>query len=300
MAALLNLGPLFPTYRRAILAIVFAGLCFANVAYAQMPTSISVQAERTGSGDTTEALYELHVGTGDKGAAFGLEYELPSWPGSEKIVGSPIVVTSVMLIGPGTIRPATPPPVLKPRPKKRSVCLRGRSSGFGKAYWVEVPGNGAAVVQIRGRASYPGWPRSEYKLSVSTFDADSPDAARSALQTVATGALGARGVHILMGVGHPRALRKMGMSPEIVGQTEPPLRFVQILLRAVRPTLSDGVGIGQWDSPSKVMLGSVRTNSRGQFRLAPKKFPLVGEYAILARSQARAGLSADWNCGPFF
>jgi hypothetical protein len=284
----------------AALSAIVSGLVFASVAHGQMPTSLSVQAERVGSGRTAEAIYDLHVGAGEDGAAFGIEYELPSWPYSEGIVGSPMMVTSVTIIGPGTIRAATPAVVPKPRLKRARVCLRDRSSRFGKAYWVEVPANGAAVIEIKGRASYSSWPGTQYRLNFSIFETDSPAAARSAIQTVDIPRLGAKGVHIMMQAKKPVARREQAMTPEIVGQTEPRLKLGHIFLEAVRPALSGGVGISQWNSPSKVVLGSVRTNRQGRFRLVPEKFTFVGEYAILAKSQARAGLSADWNCGPFF
>lgn len=302
MLARQKMRPLWQFLGTTILAFSASGLFFVSLALGQMPTSLSVQAERTGSGGTAEAIYRVHLEAGDGGAAFGFEYELPSWPGSERLVGSPTVVTSVLMTGPGTLRPATIPPAPKPSPslKKAPVCLRARSSRFGRAYWVEVPGNGNAVIEIKGRASYPGWPRTEYKLSFSTFASDSQAAERSPLQTVSTPPLGTKGVHISMQARNTGERRSKGMSPEIVGRTEPPLRLAHILLRAVRPSLSGSLGVSQWNSPSEVVLGGVRTDNRGRFRLAPEQFPFVGEYAVLAKSQARSGLSADWNCGPLF
>jgi hypothetical protein len=287
-------------YGAAILAVAISSLSLISVANGQMPTSVSVQAERTGSGRTAEAIYELHVVAGEEGAAFGFEYELPSWPGSKKVLGSPVVVTSVVITGAGSIRPATPPPVLKPRLKRAKVCLRTRSSRFGNAYWVEVPANGTAVVEIKGKGTYPSWPGTQYMLKITTFETDSPFALRSPLRSVATPRLEARGVHILMQARHSAASRKEGVSPEIFGLTQPVMKWAHIQLRAVRPALSGGVTISQWTSPSKVVLGTVRTDGQGRFRLSPKEFPFVGEYAILARSQARDGLAADWNCGPRF
>jgi hypothetical protein len=284
----------------AILAVAISSLSLVSVANGQMPTSVSVQAERAGSGRMAEAIYELHIGAGEEGAAFGFEYELPSWPGSTKVVGSPIVVTSVVMAGAGSMRPATPPPVLKPRLKRADVCLRTRSAQFGNAYWVEVPANGTAVIEVKGRGAYPSWPGTQYMLSFALFETDSPSALRSPLQSVATPGLGVKGVHILMQVRHSAARREENMSPEIVGQTQPVLKSAHIQLRAVRPALSGSVTISQWTSPSKAVLGTVRTNGQGRFRLSPKKFPFVGEYAILAKSQAREGLAADWNCGPRF
>jgi hypothetical protein len=300
MVALSKLRPLFRTRGWAILAVFVSGLFFVTLAHAQMPASLSVQAERTGSGITSEALYELHIGAGEEGAAFGFEYELPRWPGSETVVGSPLVVTSVIMTGPGTIRPATPGPVLKPSLKRAKVCLRGRSSRFGRAFWVEVPANGTAVIQVKGRASYASWPETQYRVRFSVFEMDSPTAMRNPLQAATTLPLGTKGVHISIRARHKGMRREEGLSPEIVGRTEPALKFAHIMLRAVRPTLSGSVGISQWNRQSSVVLGSVRTNSEGQFRLAPRGFPFVGEYAILARSRAQAGLVADWNCGPFF
>lgn len=300
MVALSKLRPLFRTRGWAILAVFVAGLFFATLAHAQMPASLWVQAERTGSGSTSEALYELHIGAGEEGAAFGFEYELPRWPGSETVVGSPLVVTSVIMSGLGTIRPATPGPVLKPRLKRAQVCLRGRSSRFGRAFWVEVPANGTAVIQVKGKASYSSWPGTQYRVGFSVFEMDSPTAMRNPLQAVTTRPLGTKGVHLSMSARQKRIRREEGLSPEIVGRTEPALKFAHILLRAVRPALSGSVGISQWNRRSSVVLGSVRTNKEGQFRLSPERFPFVGQYAILARSQAQGGSAADWNCGPFF
>lgn len=289
---------------KILVAMIFGlGLLFAPVVRSQIPTSISVQAQRIGVSGGGEVVYRLSASSGPSPSAFGFEYQLPSWPTPKLVLGSPIAITSVSLNSPGSIRPATSPGLPKPRLEREEVCLRGRPSSFATAYWIEVPANSTVLIELRGRRSYPSWPTTRYDLKFSTFEVDDPTAVRSPLRTVSVSPPGVKGMHILI-----RAVQAKGrgngprMTPEIAGRTDPVLKFARILLRAVRPSLSGSVSLNQWagSSPESVVLGRVRTDKHGRFRLLPQRFPFMGRYAVLARSEARPGLAADWNCGPFF
>jgi len=286
-----------------LLALAVFGIFFVSAAKGAMPTSISVQADRVGYGASAEASYRLNIDAGSSGVAFGLSYQLPPWPASEKLHGSPLAIAMVDLTGSGSIRPVAVPAVPKPGLKYEEICRRERPSPFASAFWIELPPESAAQVELRGKASYPRWPGTRYDIEFSTFGVDNPFAVRTPLQTVSISPLGMKGTRIVM-----RSLKAHGQdglprtTPEIVGQTDPPRRFSPISLRAVRPTRGGGVSLGQWSKPrpTAVPLGTVRTDRQGQFRLAPQRFPHVGRYAFLARSKAQRAVAADWNCGPFF
>jgi hypothetical protein len=271
-----------------------------------MPSALSVQTERVGVGRNAEAVYRVHVSAGQGGASFGLEYALPPWPTPNLVVGSPVAVTAVTLNGPGVIRPAAMRVMPKPVLRRRKVCKRERFSPIRPSYWVEVPANGTTYIELRGRASYPTWPGTRYDVAFSTFERDDGTAPRTPLQSVSVPQLGQRGTHITL-----RSLDEKvnglsavhsGKTPEIVGRTDPPLRHARIRLRAVRPGLGGWASLEDWNQSgsASVKLGSVRTDARGRFRLPPQPFPYVGRYAVLARSQAKGQIAADWNCGVFF
>jgi len=286
-----------------LMALLVFGAVFVPAANGAMPTSIGVQAERIGHGASTEAAYRLSIDAGSSGAAFGLSYQLPRWPASEELFGSPLAIAMVGFSGSGSMRPVAVPAVPTPSLQYQEICKREGPSPFASAFWIELPSGGKAQLELRGKASYPRWPRTRYDIEFSTFDTDAPFAALTPLQTVSTSPLGMRGTHIVM-----RSVKAHGQNglprttPEIVGRTDPPLRLSPISLRAVRPTVAGVVSLGQWDKPkpAAVPLGTVRTDSRGRFRLVPQRFPYVGRYAFLARSKAQRAVAADWNCGPFF
>ena len=284
-----------------------AGLCllFATVARGQMPAALSVRVEKIdggGGGSSGEALYELSAIAGGGGASFGFEYQLPPWPTPKLVSGSPIKIISVGLNGGGTIRPAASPLVPNPSLHRERICRREGVSPFATAYWVEMPANSTARIELRGRGTYPRWPGTRYDLRFSTFEVDDPAAVRSPFETASISGIGAKGTHIFISSVQPKDARDGRMTPEFIGRTDPALRSSHIFLRAVRPMPSGSVSLTQWagSSPESVSLGRVSTNRKGQFRLPPQRFPLKGRYAVLARSDARGDLVADWNCGPFF
>jgi hypothetical protein len=284
----------------AIVALLGLFLVMASEARGQLPSALSVQSERVGEGRNSEAVYRVQVSAGQSGAAFGLEYTQPPWPTPHLVKGSPLGITSVVLNGPGVIRPVTIRVVPKPVLRREDACRREKFFASGSSYWVEVPANSAVQIELRGRASYPIWPGTRFDVAFSTFEVDDSTAPRTPLQTVSVPRLGERGTRITVRSLDGKSADQV--TPEIAGRTDPPLRNAQIRLRAVRPSLRGGVSLEDWKQPgsASVELGSVRTNVKGQFRLPPQSFPYVGRYAILARSQAKGKIAADWNCGAFF
>ncbi len=269
-----------------------------------MPASVTIQAERSGASGGGELVYRISTQAGAEGAAFGFEYGLPNWstPG---VVGSPLLISAVNLNGPGSLRPAKSPPVPKPALKKEEVCLREKPSPFATAYWLEVPPGASTNVELHGRSSYPSWPSARFDLAFATFDADSPLAVRSPLPVSSEGplALGPKGVRLSIDVVEgAQGSNARRMTPRISGRTAPVLRNARIWLRAILPSPGGAVSISDWSkaSPASVRVGTVRTDAQGRFRLLPRPFPFAGRYALIARSQAKGGLVADWNCGPFF
>ncbi len=181
------------------------------------------------------------------------------------------------------------------------MCRREQPTPIALAYWVELPANGTTSIDLRAEGSYPSWPMTQYDLVFSTFEVDQATATRSVLQTASVSPLGQAGVHIRMRARKSTGLRgRPRKTPTVTGWTEPALKNVRISLRAVRVPLSGSVSLGQWAGVTTVALGSVRTDATGRFRLEPQPFLHSGKYAILARSEARGGIAADWNCGPFF
>lgn len=287
----------------ALVILIGLGMLCAPPAKGQLPISLSVQAGRADSGNTTEAIYYLRAKAGAEQAAFGFNYQLPTWPSPVALSGSPIAITAVNLNGSGGIRPAASPPLPKPRLKRGEACRREGPSSFATSYWVELPAYGTTEIELRGRASYPSWPATQYDLAFSTFEVDEPTAARSPLQTVSTARLGSMGTRISMdslkGKGSSKGPR---MTPKIVGRTDPILAFTPISFRAVRPSPGGYLSLSQWGKPSpmSVALGHVYTDKQGRFTLDPQKFPFAGRYGLLARSAAKGRIVADWNCGPRF
>jgi hypothetical protein len=272
------------------------------MAGAAVPTSVAVEVERTGSPSGAMAVYRLVAKAGVNGAAFGFEYNLPSWRAPE-ILGSPLRITSVELSGSGTIRPARDLVLPKPRLNRENACRRERFSPFGLAYWVEVSAGAEVLIELEARGSFPRWPMTRYEVGFSMFELDEPSASRIPLGTLSVAPLSATGTHLQMNaVDAAYQTVNERRTPAIRGRTTPPLRNARISLRAVRPSLSGTLNLSQWtdSSPSTVVLGSVRTDQRGRFDFPSRKFPFAGPYAILARSEAGGGSVADWNCGPFF
>lgn len=284
----------------ALLSVI-SSLLWTTPAKSQMPTSFSVQSERIGAGSIGEAAYKLHVGAGAGGAAFGFEYRLPTWPTPNQVLGSPIAISDVHMSGPGEIRPSASMAVAKPRLRRKEACEREGPSPFALAYWVELPADSSALIELRGKGSFPSWPRTQFDVSFSTFEVDAPAAPRNLIKTVSLPPLGPIGVHIQMrSLGSGGTSGRPRMTPPLIGWTEPALTAAHISLRAVRVPISGRVTLSQWTEPAAVRLGGLRTDARGRFRLDPQQFRYVGRYAILARSSPRAGKAADWNCGPFF
>jgi len=270
-----------------------------------LPSSISVQAEKLGASLQGEAVFRLSISNADAGApaAFGFEYAVPGWPVPVGVVGSPLQIRSVELMGPGSLRPAQNGPVPKPVRRRSAACQREFPSPFSQAYWVELPANSSSVIELRARSTFPSWPATQYELGFSTFEVDDFTAQRTPLQTVGFSTLGPRGRRINMRVVKRRgAVHADRATPEIVGRTNPPLRKGLVYLQAVQRTLSGSVSLKQWSDPSPkaIHLGRVRTDQEGHFRFPSRAFPYVGEYAVIARSQAMGHIAADWNCGPFF
>jgi hypothetical protein len=265
------------------------------------PAALSVKAQRSGAGYGAEIEYRITATAGATEAAAGFEYQLPDWPTSPFVTGSPIKVVSVDLEGQGRLHPVRAP-LPKPSLPRRKRCLRSGTVQLPNAYWVEVPANASAVVVLRARATFPSWPTARYEVRFSTFASDSATAPRSFLETLSVGRIGPRGRHIRMRIVRNGGNSGRRMTPEIVGSTEPALRSARVSLRAVRPSASYAVRLSDWLGvpPASVPLGSVRTDRRGQFRLSAQAFPYSGTYAILARSERQHGVAADWNCGPFF
>lgn len=277
--------------------IGLALLCgLARPALGQAPESITVT---TSFGPLArEAGYQLRIQSGAGGASFGFQYDLPVWPTTEPVVGSPLWTRAVELSGPGSIRPASIEPVPKPMLPRNNACLRNRPSSISNRIWVEIPSNSTAVVDLRFRGTYPVWPGTKNQIAFSTFDVNSRLAPLTPLTEVHTTPLMPKGTHIeLRAKGKHHTVRS---TPELVGRTLPPLRKARIALRAVRPARSGKVKLEAWSSPAAIPLGSVRTDRRGHFRVAPQPFNARGSFAVLARSEARGSRAADWNCGAFF
>jgi hypothetical protein len=281
-----------------LLATMFA-LCLPACAVGQMPASMSVEALRHGAPPDAEAIYRLQITSGSDGAAFGIHYQLPDWPTREAVLGSPLRIVSVQLLGPGSIEPAKPPLLPKPVLPLQNVCRRERTTPFGNEIWVQVAPSSTAMVELRAKATYPIWPGTKNSVSFFTFSANEPAAPRALLGGVTTPRVGPVGTHIQMRtVGKPRNDHRL--SPEVVGRTVPPLRFGRIAVRAVKPLRSGSVLLSNWGAKESVSLGSFRTDHRGRFRVPPRSLPTFGKFAVLARSEGRGGRAADWNCGAFF
>jgi hypothetical protein len=265
-----------------------------------MPVALSVEGTREGVLPRAEATYDLWITSGPEGAAFGIQYYLPEWPGAEAVKGSPLRLTSVQLAGLGRIEPARHPYLRKPKLRREDVCRRERTTSLSGDYWIEMPPNSNANVEVRARGTYPAWPGTKYAVSIATFLVNDPFAPRTPLGTASTLPLWAQGTRIQVRA-EEDVRRHMSSSPELSAQTFPPLRHGRIALRAVRPPISGSIYLGDWldARPPAVRLGSVVTDRNGRFRVPSKSFP-AGRYAVLARSEARGGRVADWNCGPFF
>ena len=281
--------------------IAMLGLLFVPGASAATPSSIVVQAERLNPPSRQEAVVRIELNSGPGTAAFGFEYELPTWPMPRGIVGSPIQIRSVEMTGAGSLRPAKSGPVPSPVLKREHVCRRELTTPAASAYWVELPANSSSVIELQARSTFPSWPRTKYALRFSTFELDEPTAARTLLQTVGIPMLGHEGRRIDMHLVEHGVTHGRGRTPELVGGTNPPLRKGRISLRAVRETRSGSVILKQWSNPfpKTIYLGGVRTDKEGRFRLPSRTFPYAGKYSVIARSQAMGHIAADWNCSPF-
>lgn len=293
--------------KAALTCLLVAGgvLLQAAPARAVPPSSVSVDVEQLPAG--RQAIVRLTAVASERGAAFGVEYRRPPWPGKDpelrpsregSVFGSPISVRAVRLSGPGALSPA---PGLGIKPVgRRFVCARNYLVIESDRYWLEVPANSTTSVDLLVEGSFPSWPGTEYALSLFTFAPNEPGAPLQSLGAVQTGALRPRGVLIRMRKVGEKASADGGMSPEIVGTTQPPFRNARIALRAIRLSLPTSLSLHDWSSRDAVPLGAVRTDQQGRFRLKPQVLPGEGWYGFLARSEARGARAADWNCGPFF
>ena len=243
-------------------------------------------------------IYRLEAQSGPEGAAFGFQYGLPSWPTREVVFGSPLEMVSTGLSGSGSIRRAReliPKPVLR----LRNGCNRGMSGRLGTRYWVEVPASSAAIVELHIRGTYPVWRGTETNVALSTFAIDDPMSPMTPLAVISAPGLTPKGTRIDI---RTRQQSLAGLSPELVGQTDPPFRLARISLKAVRPSRSGAISLEDWTdlSPPAVPLGTVRTDRQGRFSVPPRPFRGSGPFAVIARSEARGERAADWNCGAFF
>jgi hypothetical protein len=272
-----------------------------------MPRSISLESENLSSGDNSISAV-IRVVTGPDGAQFGLEYELPHWPYPSTVLGSPLYVAGIELIGPGRIQLARSGPVLLPSHSYRSICQRNIFSTVGSSFWIELPADSLASVVLTMASTYSAWPGTNYSASFFTFEANDSMAVRTPLGIINAMGVAPNGTRISMRTTPRTAEARLtrGISPPVIGWTNPPLRFRRIALRVVRPTRTGSVSLAQWSEPknSVIKLGAVHTDGKGHFRLERRKVStpehLGGPYAFLARSAPSLGITADWNCGPFF
>jgi hypothetical protein len=183
-------------------------------------------------------------------------------------------------------------------PKEHPRCLREKRSfdPGDRAYWVDMPPESSATIEVRARPAYPWWPKTRYAVGFSTIMRHFPRLERTALGSVVLSPFGPQGTRIQTWTAQSH---EEGATPVIKGRTSPPLRKGRISIRAVR---ASAISLGQWGNPAPytVRLGSVTTDHRGRFQLPSQRFPFSGRYALLARSEAHGGLASDWNCGPFF
>lgn len=279
--------------------LAMGGLVIGNLARAgasPMPESLAVTTS-SGPGEH-EVGYQLRIQSGPEGTAFGVEYELPSWPTTEPISGSPLEIASIDLFGPGSIRPA---PGLVPLPflPIENGCVRRFNTLVGSRFWVEVPANNASMVDLQVEGRYPAWPGTRYGISFSTFAVDDKLAPLSDLADINVTRFMPMGTHIQI---RAKGRLRNGFTPQLSGKTTPPFRMAQIRLRAVERSRSGKVGLDDWADPAPraVSLGAVRTDRQGHFSVPPRPLDSEGRYAVIARSEARGARSADWNCGAFF
>jgi hypothetical protein len=287
--------------RPAIFLCLLMAIAFshADSVRGDAPTSVSVGVERL-SGQL--AVLRLTATAGEKDAAFGFEYTLPTWPSSPRTWGSPIAIREMSINGPAVVRPARTPAV---RPFGRgSLCRRGPASAlteYSEYYWVELPAGGSATIDLAAKPSFPSWPGTSYDVRFSVFYTDDVFAPRYPLPTVSVPHLALRGTRIDMKADKAgRVGGDAGLGPEIVGSTRPPLRHGRISLRAVRLYRPGSLGLREWSGPAAVRLEAVQTDGNGRFRIAPQHLAGPGRYSYLARTEARGARAADWNCGPFF
>lgn len=266
-----------------------------------MPASLFVEGAREEGAARHEGVYRLHIVSGEDEAVFGFQYYLPPWPTGEPVLGSPIGLFSVELIGAGSIEPAESGPVPRPVLRRREVCRRERRTPLSNDYWVQVPPRSSAIVELRAKGTHPAWPNTSYRLRFSTFSINDWAAPRTPLAAAFTPPLWSTGTRIQLRVVKDPS-DKPRLSPELVGRTSPPFRFGRIALRAVRPERSGSVYLEDWldPRPPAASLGSVLTDRHGRFRVPPRPLQSSGRYAVIARSEPRGKRAADWNCGAFF
>jgi hypothetical protein len=288
----------YPIFRGTCVLVAIALLCgVPGSALGQAPQSLTVTTS-TGP-QAKEAGYHLRIQTAAEGAAFGFQYDLPSWPTTEPVLGSPVRVSSVGLSGPGSIRPSAQGAVPKPILRRGNACVRELAAPYLQRYWVEMPANSVSVVNLQVRGTYPAWPGTKYGVSFSTFAFDDPSAQLLPLGAINVPRFMPRGTRIALNAkGEPGKQA----TPELAGRTYPPFRGARIALRAVRPALSGRVRLEDWGDPRPpaISLGSVTTDRHGRFRVPPRRLTAEGSFAVIARSEARGSRAADWNCGAFF
>jgi hypothetical protein len=278
-----------------VASIAVAALSVPNAAAEPMPQSIVVTSA---VGPLSEEMeYRLQIQSGPEGAAFGVQYDLPSWPIAEPVLGSPVMVASVGVSGPGSIRPASGGPAPLPVLRRRSACVREKATLYSERFWVEVPANSVSVVVFRVRGTYPAWKGTKYGLSFFTFAVDDPFAQLVRLASVNAPRLMPKGTRISIRV---NGQSRKGWTPGFFGRTFPPFRSGRLYLKVVRPSLSGNVRLEDWTDTEGISLGVVRTDRQGRFSAPPHRLEADGSFAVLARSEARGTRAADWNCGAFF
>ncbi len=267
------------------------------LASAAPPSAVSVGVSKEEAKGQAIAVYRIAVTSGESASAIGLSYDVPSWPTPGLIFGSPLTVDSVRLVGPGTIRPL-PTPLPAPVGNSKYGCSRGKFSHAGRRFWVETPAGATSSVELRARPTFPSWPDTSYRLSLSSFLSEDPGAEESVLKVGAVPRIAKRGTHIqLRSTGKPVGAR---WSPELVGKTSPPLRNSRVRVRVVRRVRPGGISLDRWNAMGSIPIVGVRTNRNGRFVVPPKFISGGGLFAFLARTQASSGVAADWTCGPSF
>lgn len=285
----------------AKMAVVVVGLVGVQAMWvtgdagAVAPTGLELTAEQPSiDWHHRDEAYLVKLTAGPLGAQVGLELRRPGWPEAAQpsLIGSPVGIDAVTLSGPGSVSSA---PGLVPLPARRkNPCQRGAVSNVPRSFWIELPAGAQSLLRIETRLSAPVWLATRYGLDLWTFGEKSTQATRVRAASISTPAGKPTGTRISMTAG---AL-KPGLSPNISGTTNPPLRGGKVAVRFVPLHGSASLSQASWTDPSASPVMQVQTDSRGAF-VAKGGGPLApGRYATLARSMAKGPIVADWNCGP--